>query len=300
MLDECMSEQCRCECHHQLDESSIMRYMHGVRKYKDNDGRPFVRKGIFPFLKLPGEIWEKVYGFAFLQDGNKRTSAFTPASHRGSIHTALLGTCRQVHKEAGHLPLSINVPNFPSALHAIDFLGFILSPTQSHLLTSIHIEFYYRQFTDSSWELLLRRLSEMSITHLGLTVKGGYSKTAFDGNSFIVNDIAATMKGIKSFDLILGSGMISKKIKAEIQEQMRKVLIKGYKCAESTRSKGKAKAKRTATGDNGGKKPAQKTRRAVQVVSHPSILLTKHQLNLFAHEATDSARHLCWIRSFWS
>lgn len=207
---ECMEEECLCGCHDDDRDEMGLRYEHGVLK-NDEDDPPYIRKGTFPFLKLPGEIREKVYGYAFLQDGTRREIEST--NHRGTIHTALLGTCRQVYKEAGHLPLSLNKLNFPSALYALDFLGFIMVPTQKTLVTAIHIEFYFHEFNSPTWSLLLRQLAKLPITQLSLTIKGGYAKEALLGHQCFSNRLAAYMKGLKSFDVTLGSGLITKKIK---------------------------------------------------------------------------------------
>ena len=166
LLDQCIEEHCACNCHENMWEDL---------DYCDIPN--FFREGVFPFLKLPGEIREKIYGFSFLQDGMQRKCA----SHRGSIHTALLGTCHQINHEARHLPLTINKLCFSSAISAHDFLGFLLSPTQRDLVTGMHIEFHMRDFHNSSWQLLLRELAKMSISHLELTIKGGVPKTQFSG-----------------------------------------------------------------------------------------------------------------------
>ena len=188
----------------------------------EDDGPLYKRRGIFPFLDLPGEIREQIYGFSFLQDGKQRKAA----SHRGSIHTALLGTCRQIYNEARHLPLTINT----LCLSANEFLGFSLAPTQKDLVTSIHIEVNMMYFQkDSSWELLMRELAKMPISHLGLTVKGGVRKEEIKeeilGHTGFTNSFKV-LKGLKTFDLILGSAFIKAKDKEEIQEEMRETLLK--------------------------------------------------------------------------
>ncbi|KAK4696366.1 hypothetical protein P7C71_g1534, partial [Lecanoromycetidae sp. Uapishka_2] len=66
-----------------------IRFEAGVQYYED-DGPPFERKGVFPFMELPGEIREKIYGYTFLQEGLQRQHPST--KHRGFIHTNLLRT----------------------------------------------------------------------------------------------------------------------------------------------------------------------------------------------------------------
>lgn len=257
-----MEESCKCECHDEMYADMGMCFDHGAVWNVGDDGYDYAREGVFPFLKLPGEIRDKIYGFAFLQDGNRRD---TPAKHhRGTIHTALLGTCRQVWMEAGHLPLSLNTINFSSALYGLDFLGFSLAPSRKELVTSMHVEFYYAEFSTTSWELLIKHVAKTPITHLGLTIKGGYTQEAFLGHKCFASRFAAVLKEIKSFDVILSSGLIGKKVKDEIQEEMRETLIEGYKRPKQTKSK---KAKRNATSETGEKKPSKKAKKAMKVVS---------------------------------
>jgi len=267
--DDCIEEKCQCECHDEMYAEMEMHFDHGAVWETDDDGYNYVREGIFPFLKLPGEIREKVYGFAFLQDGNRRD--MPGKHHRGAIHTALLGTCRQVWMEAGHLPLSLNTINFSSALYGLDFLGFSLVPSRRELVTSVHVEFYYNEFSATSWQLLIKHMAKMPITHLGLTIKGGYTKEAYLGHKCFANRFAVALKGIKSFDVILSSGLIGKKAKEEIQEEMRETLIEGYKRPKQTKSQ---KAKRNAMSETGEKKPAKKAKKAIKVVSTISRALS--------------------------
>ena len=218
-----------------------MRYEAGVLKCVEEHGEPYEREGVFPFLKLPGEIREKIYGFAFLQDGKQRKSP----NHRGTIHTALLGTCRQIYSEARGLPLTLNKLCFSSAIFAHDFLGFLLEPTQRSLVTGVHVEFYMGEFSNSSWQLLLRELAKMSIDHLGLTLKGGLSKPDLSGHTCFTNRFKL-LKGLKTFDLTLASAHIKDKDKKDIQEEMREALIKDYTRPKELK---KSKAKRVASGD---------------------------------------------------
>lgn len=258
--DECMEENCACNCHEDIWNDYSYRDEAGILKNFE-DEPPYEREGEFPFLELPGEIREKIYGFSFLQDGNQRKSA----SHRGSIHTALLGTCRQVYNEARHLPLTINKLCFSSSLSAHDFLGFLLAPTQRDLVTSMHIEFHMRDFTNSSWQLLMRELAKMPITHLGLTVKGGIPKEQMSGHTCFTNRFKV-LKGLKTFDLILASAFIKAKDKKDIQEEMRETLIKGYKRPKQLK---KSKPKRAASSDpvTDPKKATKKTKTANTSVS---------------------------------
>ena len=71
----CIDEdRCLCTCHDDVYEDMGMRYKHGAW-FDDEEDPVFVRKGVFPFLKLPGELRDRIYGFAFLQDGCQRKTA---------------------------------------------------------------------------------------------------------------------------------------------------------------------------------------------------------------------------------
>ncbi|KAK3171985.1 hypothetical protein OEA41_004069 [Lepraria neglecta] len=241
-LDECIETGCNCKCHEDVYDTLGIRFEAGVRYDRDEDGPPYERKGVFRFLSLPGEIREKIYGFAFLQDGERRKSQF----HRGTIHTSLLRTCRQVYKEAANLPLTLNKLSFNSPLFALDFLGFHLSPSQRHLVTGMHVEHHISEFGVSSWQLLIRELVKMPLTHLGLTVMGGYHKESLlDHHCFTCR--FKKLKQLKSFDLVLGSGMITKADKDDLVEEMRTRLIKGYIRPQKAKT---SKNKRAATSDS--------------------------------------------------
>lgn len=265
--DECMEEKCTCNCHEDLWNDLGYRIEAGILKNVGDDEPPYEREGVFPFLELPGEIREKIYRLSFLQDGNQRKSA----SHRGSIHTALLGTCRQIYNEARHLPLTINKLCFSSSLSAHDFLGFLLAPTQRDLVTSMHIEFHMRDFSNSSWQLLMRELAKMAITHLGLTVKGGIPKEQLSGHTCFTNRFKV-LKSLKTFDLILASAFIKVKDKKDIQEEMREALVKGHKRPKQLK---KSKPKRAASSD-----PVTDSRRATKKAKNGN---TSVSLKALAH-----------------
>ena len=271
LMDECMDDGCTCNCYDDMWESIGFRLEAGALIEEDGDG-PYERKGVFPLLTLPGEIRDKIYGFAFLQSGTQRLQSGTRDSgfvnHRGSIHTALLGTCRQVYKEARHLPLTINKLCFSNPLFALDFLGFKLAPTARELVTGMHIEFYYSEFSNSSWRLLLREMGKMPLTHLGLTIKGGFPKEALLGH-YCFTDRFKCLKGLNSLDLVLGSGRISDKAKKEIAEEMKEKLIQGYRRPKESRKSSKSKSKRTkpSGSDGSDKTPAKRVRKASKGVS---------------------------------
>lgn len=260
-LEDCMEDCCACKCHADLYDDVGIRFEAGVRICGDDEGPPYEREGIFPFLTLPGEIREKVYGFVFLQDGKQRKAA----SHRGSIHTALLGTCRHIYNEARHLPLTINKLCFGSSLFAHDFLGFLVAPTQRDLVTDMRVESYFFDLSSSSWQLLLRELVKMPISHLGLTIKGRVFKQQVSGHTCFI-DRFKVLKGLKTFDFILTSAFIEDKDKKEIQEELREKVIKGYhRPKELEKSKGKRTASSDVVAD--ARKGTKKAKKANHTVS---------------------------------
>ena len=175
--EACYGEDCRCDCHDAYNNEIGLRYEAGV--FWDEDDLCYERRGVFPFLTLPGEIREKIYGYAFLQDGEQRRSL----NHRGTIHTALLRTCRQTNKEARHLPLTINCLCFSSPILALNFLGFKLPSTIREFVTGFHVEYHIRADTYSVIRLLVSQLAVMKVTNLGITLKGGYPKEAILGHT---------------------------------------------------------------------------------------------------------------------
>ena len=81
-----------------------------------------------------------------LQCGNQRTTTeriHSSRYHRGTIHTALLQTCRQINKEARHVPLSINRLCFAGPLNALHFFAFRLPSSVASFVKGVHIEYHY-------------------------------------------------------------------------------------------------------------------------------------------------------------
>ena len=260
-IEDCIEKRCICLCHADYFEEEGCMFEAGVFKTPEVHGPPYVREGVFPFLDLPAEIRGWTYGYAFLQDGNQRISS----SHRGYIHTALLGTCRQVYQEARRLPLTRNELCFASPIHAHHFLGFLLAPEQRTLVTGMRIEFDVGDFSGSIWPLLLKELAKMPITHLGLTVKGRFKKEVLTGYACITNRFKV-LKGLESFDIILACGLISKRNKRDLQETMRETLIKDYVRPKELQM---SEMKRTASVENpdGSARPAKKVMKGNATVS---------------------------------
>ena len=150
-LTECLHLDCRCKCHPRLSARDYLEF--GIFK------PGFEAKGTFPFLSLPNELRQNIYLEAFLQSGSHRVSP----NHRGTIHTALLRTCRQVYEEAGHLPLALNQPCFKNANYAHDFIGFSLTAFTRPLFSSLVIELDFSELYGVALKLLLRRLANLRV-----------------------------------------------------------------------------------------------------------------------------------------
>ena len=162
MFEECLNGRCRCECHDEIYEDNGWRWEAGVLKTDGKDGLPFKRNGVFPFLKLAGETRERIYGYTFLQDGNRQYSV----NHRGTIHTALLHTCRKVYNEARHMPLTINRLCFATPVDNLEFLGFFLAPSVRPLFTGLDIELQYVDWPADACVAALRQLAKMPIAQI--------------------------------------------------------------------------------------------------------------------------------------
>ena len=160
-IEGCLDIKCACKCHKDFYDYLGL----GDSDDDDKDGKPFVRNGIFPYLSLPTEIRDHIYSYAFQQDGSSRVSKF----HRGTIHTALLSTCKQVYEEACQLPLTSNRLCFNSCVSILDFIGFYLTAKTRTLCINVEIEMfpmaihgeYYSQHT-MSWPCLHKALKTLA------------------------------------------------------------------------------------------------------------------------------------------
>ncbi|MCJ1338048.1 hypothetical protein MMC09_003333 [Bachmanniomyces sp. S44760] len=194
-----------------------------VDKWQDIDKmEKYESKGIFPFLQLPGEVREQIYPLVFAQAGPHRHSN----NYRGTISTNLLATCRQIHNEAGHLPLALNRLWFASPFAAFNFFGFQLQPHQARLVTSLRLDINGAEEAESSCLLLLlRQLGKLEITSMEVIMKGRINHTYFiDYDCFIPK--FCPLKTLERFDLVIPSGLIHKNQKKRILHDARKVLLK--------------------------------------------------------------------------
>ena len=267
-MDECITAMCKCVCHDDLYHEFGWTIEAGTLSMDEASEGPYQREGVFPFLTLPGEIRDRIYNFAFIQSGERRVGS---THHRGEIHTALLGTCRQVYNEARHLPLTLNKLCFSAPLDAVDFIGFFLAPTQRELVTAMHIEFYYPEFSNSSWRLLLREMVKLPLTHLGLTIKGGYPKEALQGHECFA-DRFKPLKGIKTMDVVLASGLISDKAKRAIVEELKENIITGYVRPKESKKGKKPRRAVFIESEGSSQVPVKKTKKTNKHVSGQTAL----------------------------
>lgn len=55
-MEDCLDSGCTCMCHNDLYEDLDMRLEAGVLFHGENDGPPYERKGIFPFLTVSTDL----------------------------------------------------------------------------------------------------------------------------------------------------------------------------------------------------------------------------------------------------
>ena len=217
-LDDCYRGGCNCDCHSDwfnLDVKPKGSFHIGNRT-------PYVRQGVFPFLKLAAELREKVYHLVLQQTGKKRWST----NFRGRIDTAILSTCRQINKEARHIPLANTELFFTGPSQALHFLGFQLAPTQQHLVKALH--FYINGWHDLHGVPLghlIAELAKIELKHLSVTVRGALAKGEFTDHSCFQYRFLE-LKDLKSFSLVIGSGIIEAKEKREIIESIQQRMIR--------------------------------------------------------------------------
>ncbi|KAI9881297.1 MAG: hypothetical protein M1830_005583 [Pleopsidium flavum] len=267
--DLCGEIDCSCGCH----EGDIESW----RLEEFNEMKPKLQPGVFPFLKLPGELRNKVYHHNMKQYDRRRRSFY----FKGKIDTALLSTCRQVNKEARHIPLSINKLSFASPFHAYRFLGFGVASSQKQLVRSVHIDVHgMEDFHGLFVGYLLPELAKMSLKHLGVTLKGRIEADWFTKIKCLEKCLTQ-VNGLTTFDLVIGSGVISKVAKDKIVDALRKKIVKDPGAANNP-------LKRKATTDD----PVESTEtpaRASKKLARASSLAAKREKNLEKKSKTKKA-----------
>ena len=158
--------------------------------------------------------------FALLQAGNFRTST----NHRGKISTAILGTCRQINREARHLPLTINELWFSSPVYALYFVTSLLQPSQRELVQSVHLDLWELNDVHSvPLRLLIKELAKLHIVEFGITVMGYLNKDWFTAHDCFAERFEP-LKHLETFNMVIGSAFITDKQKKIIVKDMRKRL----------------------------------------------------------------------------
>ncbi|MCJ1472594.1 hypothetical protein MMC13_001243 [Lambiella insularis] len=276
--EACSSGGCQCTCHEallqemdELDEMSILE-VPGAQLDTElfTKAGIYIRKGVFPFLRLPGEVRTKIYNLALRQEGTSRTSPY----HRGTIDTAIVTTCRQINKEACHLPLAINRLWYSSSVYALFFVTVLLQPTQRHLIRNFHVDIRgFAEVHSVPLQLLIGELAKLHITEFGATVMGPFSKDWFFAHSCFSTKFER-LKHLESFNLVIGSAFIKEKDKEAIVDKVRSQLI-NRKCgiegpntspALNTRSKS-FKRDAEAFGDSANTEKPIKHPRTTRVVT---------------------------------
>ena len=214
-LDHCMGLACQCDCHDDFLCGCELRFEGGVLWDLDEHNFPSERAGIFPFLSLAPELRKRTYGYIFIQEGLVRSSQY----HRGTIHTALLRTCRQIYKEASNLPLILNRPCFDNHVGILNFVGFCLTPKTRTQVTKIQLEMKIEDMYHPLWQQAVRRLQALPITRLGVTFRGGYTfETIMEHTRFL--KLFGEFNQLQDFNPSFAS--------AKIDEQDKKRLIEEF------------------------------------------------------------------------
>ncbi|MCJ1368272.1 hypothetical protein MMC16_007414 [Acarospora aff. strigata] len=145
--------------------------------------------------------------------------------YEGVIETAILKTCRQINREARHLPLMLNTLNFLNPSDAHHFLGFKILPSQRTLLRALHVNVRGTEdFNGIFSNHLIPQLAELSLNHIGITMQGRIELEWFTEWKWLETCLAQ-FKGLTSIDLVIGSGIISSAAKRRIAEELKKKIL---------------------------------------------------------------------------
>lgn len=228
--------QCECECHY---KDGMIEALRDIFDEFDGDEEmealwragttPRLQPGTFPFLRLLRELRDKIYHYNMSQYGSHRKTPY----FRGTIEVTLLSTCRQINQEARHLPLSINTLSFSNSFQAYRFLGFGVLPSQRQLVKSIHVDVHgigdlHGIFT----QYFMPQLAKLMLRHFAITLQGRIAPDWFT-KSICLETCLSEVKGLASFDLVIGSGLISDVSKSRIVATIRRKLVEAPVVAQN-------------------------------------------------------------------
>lgn len=229
--------ECECRCHFDEDieawkdcfSDDLQSVYEEMRAHRSGLSNPKLQPGVFEFMNLPGEIRDKIYHYNLQQSGSYRKSP----CFKGTIETALIKTCRQVNQEARHLPLSINTLSFISPFQAYSFLGFEVVPAQKQFVKSVHVDVHgIGDFHRIFGSYLVPQFAKLTLSHLSVTLQGGINAEWFTKVTCLETCLLK-VKGLTSFDLVIGSGVIKDTTKGEIVDGLRKKLLKTPETAKN-------------------------------------------------------------------
>ena len=216
-LDGCYQGGCNCDCHGDWFNHHLRPIVYSGLQ----DQTPFVRQGVFPFLMLAGELRDKIYHLVLQQTGKDRTSI----NFKGTVDTAILSTCRQINKEARHIPLTTTKLSFLTPFQALHFLGIQLAPNQRHLVKALHLQINgWADIYGVPLKHLMTEFGKIPLKHLSVTVTGAIDMECFKKNSAIEQRLLL-VRGLESFNILIGSGVIDAKDKKKIVEGMQRRMI---------------------------------------------------------------------------
>lgn len=270
--EACLEQGCECYCHKRLAAHKA-----AWRKDEEEDNDEVMKDvvpaddSVFPFLKLPSEIRDQIYRFAISQDGEQRISS---KYHRGTIHTAIVKTCRTIYKEAGHYPLTLNRLDFERPLYAVNYIGYCLSPATRPLFKKFNVETEWGSVhSDPAWQMMMKALDPLPITDIGLILKGPITEEMIVGHSCFTNRFK-DLKKLKSFDITIGSALCNKDARREIKKFINSQLFPSRALKSGSRKRNKA-----AKSAEKEKRPGKKVNRPETTVRSTSTLLAMVKLS---------------------
>ena len=151
-------------------------------------------------------------------------------THRGKIDTAILATCRQINREARHLPLTINELVFKDPVYALHFFGSQLQPVQRNLVQRVSIELSgLEDVYGKATRLVIEHMAKLNIRWLSVTLKGRVMKEFFEAHSCFFEIFTPLKQSLRGFHLVIGSGAIKEDdkriIAADLEERLTRKLV---------------------------------------------------------------------------